>query len=220
MCRPGLKGFYSSGWHLHQSLTDARTGTNAFMPDTPDAVLSTLGGNWLAGLLEHAIETVVFATPTVNGYRRFAPNSLAPDRVSWGVDHRGTMIRVLGGPGDPGTRLENRTGEPSANPYLFLSSQIIAGLDGIERSLVPPPPETDPYKTEYPRLPASLSAALTAASASRLVRHRFGDIFMDYYAKLKQAELRRYDDYNANNPGTVRDDEVSQWEQDEYFDFF
>ena len=78
----------------------------------------------------------VFANPTVNGYRRFRANSLAPDRVAWGVDHRGVMLRVLGAADDPASRIENRIGEPSANPYLYILSQLISGLDGIEKDMI------------------------------------------------------------------------------------
>src|SRR2546421_3919868 len=138
MARPALKGYYASGWHLHQSLWDA-DGKNLFAADKD--VLSALGQSWLGGLLEHALASTAFATPTVNGYRRYRPNSLAPDRAGWGFDHRGAMVRVLGGHGDPATRLENRLGEPAANPYLYIASQIVAGLDGIERSLQPGPPD-------------------------------------------------------------------------------
>ena len=79
----------------------------------------------------------LFATPTINGYRRYRPYSLAPDRAIWGRDNRGVMLRVLGGTGDPATRLENRVGEPAANPYLYLASQVLSGLDGIDRKLDP-----------------------------------------------------------------------------------
>ena len=65
-----------------------------------------------------------FATPTINGYRRFRPYSFAPDRVAWGVENRGALVRVQGGPGDSGTHLENRLGEPAANPYLYLAADI------------------------------------------------------------------------------------------------
>ena len=134
MCRPAIKGYYSSGWHLHQSVVDARTGANRFTPEHAGEHLSPLGHEFLGGLLEHASPATAFATPTVNGYRRFKPNSLAPDRAAWGYDHRGAMIRVLGGAGDPATRLENRGGEPAANPYLYMASQIVAGRDGIEHA--------------------------------------------------------------------------------------
>ena len=116
MCRPALKGHYASGWHLHESVAEMATGRNLFMPDRESGPLSALGRSYLGGLLEHAVAATVFTTPTVNGYRRFRANSLAPDRVGWGYDHRGAMIRVLGGAGDAATRLENRLGEPAANP--------------------------------------------------------------------------------------------------------
>jgi hypothetical protein len=119
-----IKGYYSSGWHLHQSLTEASTGRNLFTPQAAGEILSPLGQAYLAGLLHYAAPATVFATPTVNGYRRFRPNSLAPDRATWAYDHRGAMIRVLGGVNDPATRLENRIGEPAANRIstFFLKS--------------------------------------------------------------------------------------------------
>ena len=114
MCRPALKGYYSSGWHLHQSLVDAHTGTNLFMPEQDADVISKLGRSYIAGLLQYAVPSTVFTTPTVNGYRRFRPNSLAPDRATWAYDHRGAMLRVVGEPCSPATRIENRIGEPAA----------------------------------------------------------------------------------------------------------
>jgi glutamine synthetase len=220
MCRPALKGYYASGWHLHQSLVDKESGVNLFTPDDKAKVLSELGEHWLAGLLHHAESNIVFATPTINGYRRFKSNSLAPDRVSWGIDHRGNMLRVLGGPENPATRLENRSGEPATNPYLFFASQIIAGMDGMEFELKPPPPETDPYSADNPMLPDNLSSALDSVAQCDLLRRQFGTIFMDYFVNLKQAELTRFKEYNENNNQQITEDDVTQWEQDEYFDFF
>jgi glutamine synthetase len=220
MCRPGLDGFYPSGWHLHQSLQDRSSGTNLFAAGKGKKALSGIGNNWLAGLMGHAVETVVFATPTINGYGRFMPNSLAPDRVSWGIDHRGTMFRVLFGVNEQATRLENRSGEPAANPYLFIASQIAAGLDGIQRQLVLPTAETDPYKSDNTRLPDSLEVALDAAVCSELCQDQFGSVFMQYYQKLKQAELQRYNHFLSEHDGEINADEVTPWEQDEYFDFF
>jgi len=110
MCRPALKGYYSSGWHLHQSLVEPKSGRNMFMPEQQNECLSPMSHAYLGGLIKHAQACTAFATPTVNGYRRFRPNSLAPDRATWCYDHRGVMVRVLGGMGDPATRLENRVG--------------------------------------------------------------------------------------------------------------
>src|SRR3954465_7055885 len=100
--------------------------------------LSATGEQYLAGLLAHARGMTVFCTPTINGFGRFRPNALAPQSAVWGRDNRGAMLRVVGEPGDRGTRIENRIGEPSANPYLYIASQIHAGLDGLEQGMQAP----------------------------------------------------------------------------------
>jgi glutamine synthetase len=220
MCRPALKGFYSSGWHLHQSLVDASSGANLFMPQKPGAILSPLGQSYLAGLLQYAVPATAFATPTVNGYRRYRANSLAPDRVTWANDHRGTMIRVLGGPGDAATRLESRIGEPAANPYLYILSQIVSGFAGIEAGAAPPPPSDEPYAAERPMLPKSLIEALDALEKEPLFRKALGDTFIDYFVKLKRTEAGRYQRALEQGGTPAETDEPSAWEQNEYFDFF
>ena len=220
MCRPALKGYYSSGWHLHQSLVDARTGENRFAPESADERLSPLGRSFLGGLLAHAAAATAFATPTVNGYRRFRPNSLAPDRAGWGYDHRGAMIRVLGGPGDPATRMENRGGEPAANPYLYMASQLVSGRDGIEAKRDPGPQDDEPYQADRAPLPASLPAALDALEKSALFRRELGDVFLDYFVKIKRNEAGRFLRYLEEQRIEDRPDEPTAWEQNEYFDFF
>ena len=82
------------------------------------------------------------------------------------------MIRVLGGPDDPGTRLENRVGEPAANPYLYILSQIVAGVAGIEAESTLPPPNDEPYAAERPMLPQSLPEALDALDGVGPVRKK------------------------------------------------
>ena len=219
MCRPALKGYYSSGWHLHQSLVDAGSGRNLFMPEDKGECLSQLGRAYLGGLMKYAIASTAFATPTVNGYRRFRPNSLAPDRTTWCYDHRGVMIRVLGAAGDPATRMENRIGEPSANPYLYILSQVVAGLDGIEQKLDPGRPDDDPYNAERPMLPASLPSALDALEREPLFRAQIGAVFIDYFLKLKRNEAGRFAQW-LKDSGAQPGDEPTAWEQNEYFDFF
>jgi glutamine synthetase len=129
------------------------------------------------------------------------------------------LIRVLGGQGDAATRLENRIGEPSANPYLYILSQIIAGLDGVERSLDPGPQDDEPYNAQRPTLPASLPAALDALERDVLFRTQLGDVFVDYFVKLKRNEAGRFAQW-LEDTGTAAGDEPTQWEQNEYFDFF
>ena len=219
MCRPALPGYYASGWHLHQSLVDAASGANLFAPTSASEALSRLGRSYLAGLLAHAVAATAFTTPTVNGYRRFRANSLAPDRATWGRDHRGAMLRVLAGAGDPASRIENRVGEPSANPYLYILSQIVAGLAGIDAGLQPPPADDEPYAAERPRLPNSLPEALDALDQSPLFRRALGDTFIDYFVKLKRTEAGRYQ-RALDEAGANPSDEPTAWEQNEYFDFF
>ncbi|MGH7076337.1 MAG: hypothetical protein ACREFD_19375 [Stellaceae bacterium] len=207
MCRPRLPNVMSSGWHLHQSLCDATSGTNAFA-SADGELLSPTGRHYLAGLLDHAAAATAFTTPTVNGYKRYRPYSLAPDRAIWGRDNRGTMLRVVGAAGDPATHIENRAGEPAANPYLYMATQIICGLDGIARRLDPPPPADTPYETEAPLLPHNLEAALVALRGDAVLRDGLGALFTDCYLAIKEAELARFRL------------EVSEWEQREYFDLF
>jgi glutamine synthetase len=220
MARPALKGFYASGWHLHQSLVDAASGANLLMPEKPGEVLSPLGQSYLAGLLHYAVPSTVFATPTVNGYRRFKPNSLAPDRATWAYDNRGAMIRVLGGADDPATRLENRMGEPAANPYLFILSQVITGLAGMDGKLTPPAATDEPYAADRPLLPKNLPEALDALEREPLFRRELGDTFIDYFLALKRTEAGRYERSLKDSGEVAQSDEPSTWEQNEYFDFF
>lgn len=207
MCRPRIHATMSSGWHMHQSLLDKRTGGNAFMPGDQEQ-LSTLGKQYLAGLLEHARGAASLSTPTINGYRRYRPYSLAPDRASWGRDNRGVMLRTLGGPGDRATRIENRAGEPAANPYLYLASQVISGMDGMARGLQPPPSADTPYEVDAAPLPRSLGDALDCLDQDQVLRDGLGDAFVDYFIHIKREEIARF---NLD---------VTEWEQREYFDLF
>ena len=127
-----------------------------------------------AGCCTHARAASVFTTPTLNGYKRFRSHSLAPDRAVWGHDNRGVMVRVLGGAGDAATRLENRVGEPAANPYLYMASQVLAGLDGMERRLDPGPSADAPYDTKAEPLPQSLAEAVAALRERRLLPREAG----------------------------------------------
>jgi len=208
MCRPKLPNVFASGWHLHQSLVSRDNGENAFMTKEGSEPLSAFGKSYLAGLIAHARGSAVFSTPTINGYKRYRSYSLAPDRAIWGRDNRGVMVRVLGRAGDPATRLENRIGEPAANPYLYMASQILSGLDGVDRKLDPGPSADTPYETEANLLPKSLREAVSALNDDAFFRQALGDQFVDYYVHIKNAEIERFQA------------EVSDWEHREYFEMF
>jgi glutamine synthetase len=218
MCRPALPNFFSSGWHLHESLLARSDGRNVFSSN--EEALSATGRQFVAGLLDHAIPMTVFATPTINGYKRYRPYSFAPDRVCWAMENRGALVRVQGSPGDANSHVENRMGEPAANPYLYMAASIAAGLDGLRRQLPPPPPvEGDPYMADAPMLPTSLSAAVGALEHDGFFRKAFGDTLVDYLIQMKRAELARYDAAIAENPPSEGQD-VSDWEMREYFEFY
>jgi len=204
MCRQKLPNVMSSGWHLHQSLT--RGGKNAFTSEKED--LSDLGKQYLAGLLAHARGACAFSTPTINGYKRYRPYSLAPDRVIWGKENRGALMRVIGAPQSAATRIENRIGEPAANPYLYMASQIHSGMDGVAARMNLQPSAGTPYEAKADLLPRTLAEALEALHADQALRDGIGETFVDYYCRIKEAELARF---NL---------EVSEWEHREYFDLF
>ncbi len=209
MTRPGLPNFFSSGWHLHQSISGLEKGENLFQNASGTAdPLSQLGASFMGGILRHTPGATAFSTPTINGYKRYAPNSFAPDKITWAVEHRGSLVRVLGGANDPGTHIENRAGEPCANPYLYMASQIAAGLDGISNKIDPGPPDEAPYESDKPMLPRNLSESLAALRNSELFRAKMGEQFVDYFVALKTSEIRRFESF------------VTDWEHREYFEVF
>jgi len=208
MCRPPFENIMSSGWHLHQSLYDLQTNQNLFArttsqdiqealslrPDDACHTLSKIGATYLAGLLTHGQGMTSLCTTTVNGFGRFKPNALAPQSILWGRDNRGAMLRVVGGPGDAGTRIENRMGEPAANPYLYMASQILAGLDGIENELTAPFATEAPYAESAERLPLTLGDALARLGDDPILSAGLGADFVRYYQRIKQSEQSRFND--------------------------
>ena len=208
MCRPRVANAAASGWHLHQSVVDAGTAQNRVVPSVGHEP-TPLAGAWIAGRLRHARGSCLMTTPTVNGYRRYgAAGRLAPDRVAWAHDNKGAMLRALLAAGDGASRVENRVADPSANPHFLIASQVLAGLDGVDGGFEVPAPEERPHACEAPRLPSDLGAAIEGFDEHGLYRRALGDGFVDWLVALKRAEWRRYLD------------EVSEWEEREYFSMF
>ncbi len=218
VCRPPFPNVMASGWHLHQSLVRIADGANAFMRETPapattpkdvQHLVSATGAQWLAGLLAHARGATIFGTPTINGFGRFKPNAMAPQSVLWGRDSRGALLRVLGSSGDAATRIENRIGEPMANPYLYIASQIHSGMSGVRGQLDPGPATDSPY-AQGTRLPASLGEALAALETDSVLRAAFGAPLLNLYTRIKRSELNRFD--------AAQDKD--EWQRREYFGRF
>jgi glutamine synthetase len=226
MCRPRLPNMLPIGWHLHQSLLDRKSKANAFMSRNEKEPVSPLGRGFLAGLLANAGAATAFAAPTINGYKRYhGANTMAPIQAIWAQDNRGVMVRLMGEAGDPATHLENRIGEPLANPYLYMASQIYAGLDGIARKLDPGPSADAPYRRSAEPLPATLADALAALRKNECFRAGFGEAFVDYYAQIKEAEIARFRKEMVDKSDAAQGlkqvaDDVTEWEHREYFDLF
>lgn len=202
MSLPRLDGFDPSGWHLHQSVTDTTTGRNLFAG--PDG-MSPAGKSYVEGLLARAREFCMLSVPTVNGYRRLGPaHSLSPTRIGSAVEDRTVMVRILGH--DEATHVENRTGEPCANPYLNIAAQLFAGLEGLTG---------DPVTSDAPDvLPQSLAEALAAFRAGR-TESLLGRPLAACLALLKASEVARFDAWSAKEQPPA--DAVTEWEQREYF---
>jgi glutamine synthetase len=213
-----------NGLHVHSSLWDSESGEELFndSADPRGLGLSKVAYQYVAGLLEHAPATIAVTCPTVNSYKRMgvgAPKSgatWAPAYATYGGNNRTQMLRVP----DAG-RVENRTCDGSANPYLALTVLLAAGLDGIDRNLDPGEPSQDNLYTLSDEevaargivaMPPTLLHAADNLVADQVVREALGTVpggdYVDYYATVKRDEFR---DYHSI---------VSGWEVDRYLTLF
>jgi glutamine synthetase len=171
-----------SGMHVHQSLW--KQGSPLMYGEGGYAHLSDLAKYYIGGLLTHAPALLAFCAPTTNSYRRLVPGYEAPVNLVYSARNRSACVRVPVYHEAPKTkRVEFRSPDPTANPYLAFSALMLAGLDGIRRELDPGEPlDTDIYELSEQelsgigRVPASLEAALDALESD----HAFlleGDVF-------------------------------------------
>ncbi|TGB15135.1 glutamine synthetase family protein [Streptomyces sp. MZ04] len=246
MTLPALDGFDPSGWHLHQSVMKAGTRENLFAGGDGGEGLSPEGKGYLDGLLDRARDFCLLSVPTVNGYRRMDPRfSLSPSTANWSQENRSVMVRLIGE--GPSLHMENRIGEPCANPYLVMAAQLAAGLDGVlgderqqspderqqspderqqspdERQQSPderqqPPDERQQPPDGRPRLPGSLREAIEAFRGSEEAARLLGRPLVSCLVKLKESEASRFEEWCA--AGSVSPDKVTEWEHREYFEVF
>nr|WP_042193529.1 glutamine synthetase family protein [Kibdelosporangium sp. MJ126-NF4]CEL20744.1 glutamine synthetase family protein [Kibdelosporangium sp. MJ126-NF4] len=192
-----------SGFHFHMScVTD--TGNGFDDPAAPHG-LSTMARHAIAGVLRHAPALAALANPTINSYKRFGPDTLAPWLIDWGLDNRSAMIRIPPERGD-GTRFELRLGDASANPYLAIAATVAAALLGILAGEEPPAPlEGYGYDTsKSPVLPSTLPAALDALEADTELTETLGKDFTTSFLTYKRDEVARFQRH------------VTDWEFAEY----
>ena len=193
-----------SGFHLHFSAIDC-DGRNVFADPAAPHGLSAVARSAIAGILAHAPALAALANPTVNSYKRFGPDTLAPWLVDWGLDNRSAMVRV---PPERGAaaRLEVRLGDASANPYLAIAGLLAAAYLGIRDGLTPPAP-LDGYGYDAgksPLLPQDLAASLAGLHADAELSKLLGERFVTAYGAYKADELERFSRY------------VTDWEFREY----
>jgi len=171
-----------SGMHTHQSLW--KDGVPLFYDETGYAGLSDMARWYIGGLLKHARAVLAFAAPTTNSYRRLVPGYEAPVNLVYSQRNRSAAVRIPLYSQKPALkRLEFRCPDPAANAYLAFSAMLMAGLDGVENKIEPPPPvDKDIYDLppeelkNLPSVPGSLEEALDALEAD----HDFllkGDVF-------------------------------------------
>jgi glutamine synthetase len=185
MAKPFNDGEGSS-YHLHISL--ARRSENAFADG--ETGLSSECLSFVAGVLSHADGLSALGAPTVNSYRRLVPEAMAPTRADWAHDHRFTYIRIPPERG-PGTRVEVRAGDASANPYLLHAGVLLAGADGIRRGLRPDPARDTDGAAVGRLLPSDLGRALDALEADALLVEGLGPELVRTFVALKRTEVER-----------------------------
>lgn len=208
MALPGLPGFDPSGWHLHQSVVDTTTGRNAFAADSEAEPLSPAAKGYVDGLLALTRQLCLLSVPTVNGYRRLRPGpALSPSRLDWRVEDRTALARIVGG--GEAAHVENRIGEPAANPYLAIGAQLFAGLNGLAGTL----PDDGGSA-----LPTSLRDALESFRGGPAAADLLGAPLATLLGKLKESEVVRFE--TATGGGDPLDGEVTEWEHREYFDVY
>ena len=189
---------YGSGMHLNLSLS--KDGTNIFQDSNDKNGLSRDGYYFMCGLLKHMKAITCITNPTVNSYKRFVPGYEAPVYISWSARTRGPLIRIPSVRGEK-TRIELRSPDPSANPYLALAVLLAAGLDGIKNQILPPDSvdediqamsEEQRRELHIEALPWNLMEAVRELEGDALIREVLG---ADLTAKTIASHKKEYHDY-------------------------
>lgn len=200
-----LAGEDGSAMFLHQSLFD-HDGNNVFWGEDDDKYhLSDIAKHYMAGILAHAREISAITNPTVNSYKRITTGGdSVPQYATWGLRNRASMVRIpVYKPGKQlSTRIELRSPDPMANPYLVNAVTLAAGLDGIERKLELPPEATaetlkltDRQMVEagYTPLPRSLKEALDVFEDSQFMKDALGEHIHSFFLKKKRDEWHKFE---------------------------
>ena len=205
-----LFGVNGSGMHMNLSLF--KNGENAFYEPTGNLEMSDTARQFIAGILKHAPAFTAVTNPTVNSYKRLVPGYEAPCYVAWSARNRSPLIRIPASRG-LSTRVEVRSVDPAANPYLAMAVLLKAGLDGIKNKLTPPAPvdrniyvmsKEERIEEGIIDLPATLAQALDQLSQDEVIVAGLGEHIFEHFVEAKEIEWDMF--------RTV----VHQWERDQY----
>lgn len=194
-----------SGMHIHFSLF--KNGRNIFENPKAPGELSEEAYHFVGGLLAHSREMALVTNPLVNSYKRLVPGYEAPTELTWTMNNQNSLVRIAR---VPETRIELRSPDASANPYLVFAVCLAAGLDGIKRKLYPTKAsnrslsQSDQKAMNIENLPENLREAIELFEQSNWVKEILGRKFCEEYAAAKKKEWQEY----------TR--QVTQWEVEQY----
>ena len=209
MAKP-VEGQAGNGMHTNMSLF--KDGKNVFYDKDGEFHLSDTALYFLNGILEHARAITAIGNPTVNSYKRLIPGFEAPVYISWASKNRSPLVRIPDAE-EINTRLEMRSADPTANPYLLLAACLTAGLNGIKEAKKPMAPitsnvfemsEEERAKRGIKPLPSTLHNAVKAFKADPLIQEALGEHLTQSFIDSKNLEWSKYTQ------------SVSDWERDRY----
>ncbi|WZY01284.1 type I glutamate--ammonia ligase [Bacillus sp. FSL W7-1360] len=205
-----LFGVNGSGMHLNMSLFNEKG--NAFYDQQSETQLSTTAMQFLGGILDHAKGFTAITNPIVNSYKRLVPGYEAPVYIAWSLRNRSPLVRIPSSRG-VSTRIEVRSPDPSANPYLAMALMLAAGLDGVKRKLTPPSQTSgniyDMNKSERVQsgieaLPSTLKDALNELEKDQVLVQALGNHAFEHFMEAKEVE---WDQFRT---------QVHAWERDQF----
>ncbi|WP_096154554.1 MULTISPECIES: type I glutamate--ammonia ligase [Bacillus] len=205
-----LFGVNGSGMHCNVSLF--KNGVNAFYDEQADQGLSETARQFIAGIIKHAPNFTAVTNPTVNSYKRLVPGYEAPCYVAWSARNRSPLIRIPASRG-VSTRVEIRSVDPAANPYLAMAVLLAAGLDGVKNGLTPPKPvdrniyvmnKEERLAEGIVDLPATLAQALDLLKQDEVIQGALGEHLLEHFIEAKEIE---WDMFRT---------QVHPWERDQY----
>lgn len=209
-----LLGINGSGMHCNMSLFNENG--NAFFDETGEMRLSKTAYYFLGGLLKHARAYTAVCNPTVNSYKRLVPGYEAPVYVAWSGKNRSPLVRVPESREDS-TRLELRSVDPSANPYLAMAALLEAGLDGIKNEIMPPLSvdrniyamnEEERAEAHIYDLPSTLHNAIKELRKDQVIKEALGNHIFSNFVEAKKMEWAAFRQT------------ISEWEREQYLELY